>query len=311
MSIWRVVLCLLAIAGPARAEDLPLRWKFAPGDSQRYLMTQTASLDLHLDGASGVVAEVHRVFDFEWSVESVAADGTASISVRVTRVALRVVGPGRQETEYDTQSVEESRGFAATLAPLFKTLLKSELKAEMNPRGELSQLQIPEDLQVLLDSKPPGKALGKLGSKDDFRSLLQLGLPAFPESDSLAVGQQWEEDRQLENVAIGKPTAHTVYQWESIRQHEGEQLAVIVPTISIRLTDSPLRLTDPIAGDQDTQIVGEKNTGEILFNLTAGRLQSSRIELQLELSTPDGGQSVYGTLVHTLAFERLDEAESN
>lgn len=304
MSIWRVMLCLLAIASPAWAEDIPLRWKFTPGDSQLYRMTQTARMDFHLNSESDVVAEVQRVFEFQWSVDTVASDGTASISVQVSRVELRVVGPGGQETEYDTQSDQESRGFAATLAPLFKTLLESELKSQMNTRGELSQLEIPEDLQIVLSSKPAGKALGQLGSEDDFRSLLQLGLPALPESDSSAVGQQWEEDRQLEDVSFGLPRAHNVYRWETTRQHEGEQLAVIVPTTSIHLNE-------PEGGEEGNLIAGQESSGELLFNLTSGRLQSSQLQMQLKLKSIDSGQPDGGTLEHTISFEQLDENEAN
>jgi len=300
MKIWRVVLCLLAITGSAWAEDGSLRWKFTPGDSQLYRMTQAARMDLHLDGESDIVTEVHRVFDFQWSVESVAADGTASISVQVTRVRLHVVGPGGQETQYDTQSDQQSRGFALTLAPLFKTLLESELKAQMNSRGELSQLQIPEDLQNMLSSRPAGKARGQLGSADDFQSLLRLGLPALPESDSFAVGQQWKEERKLENSPFGSPRAQNVYRWEATRQLQEEQLALIVPTTSISLNESAV-------GGEEALITGQESAGEILFNLTAGRLQSSQIEVQLELNSTDGGQPVSGTLVHTVTFEQLDE----
>jgi hypothetical protein len=298
MAIWRVVLCVLAMAGPTWAEDATLRWKFTPGDSQHYRMTQTARMNLKLGGETDVATEVHRVFDFLWSVES--AEGSAALSVKVTRVRLSVTGPGEQLTEYDTQGDQQSRGFVATLAPLFKTLLESELKAQMNPQGELSRLRIPEDLQIMLSSKPAGKALGQLGSEDDFRSLFQLGLPALPKSESFPEGQQWEADRKLQSVSFGSPSAHTVYRWKSTRQDQGEQLAVIVPTTTIRLNATA---TD----DGDDLISGQESDGEILFNLTTGRLQSSQIEMNLELNSADGGQRTSGTLQHTLTFEQLNE----
>ena len=304
MAIWRVALCALAFAGLAQAEDSPLRWKFTPGESQPYRMTQIARLDLNLGGASDIAAEVYRAFDFVWSVESVTADGTAIISVKVLRVTLKVIGPGDQETEYDTASDEISRGYAATLAPLFKALIESELKAEMNSRGELSELQISEELQIALNSKPAGKALGQIGSVDDFRSLLQLGLPVLPESDSFSEGQQWETDRKLEAVPFIIPSAQTIYQWESTRQVEGEQLAVIVPTTSIQMNPTE-------ADEREEMITGQETSGEILFDLTAGRLQSSQVELQLELNSTNVGQSTKGTLVHTLSFEPLEEELSD
>ena len=303
MAIWRVVLCVMSMAGPAWAEDAVLRWKFSPGDSQLYRMTQRARLELKLEGESDVAAEVHRVFDFRWSVESVAAEDVATISVKVTRVRLEVTGPGGQETKYDTESEEPARGFAATLAPLFKILLESELKAEMDSRGELSRLRFPEELQIVLSSKPAGKALGRLGSEDDFRSLLQLGIPALPEGDMLGEGQRWEADRRLENVPFGSPTAHTTYRWETTRQDDGAPLAVIVPTTSLRLNSSE-------AVDKVDLIAGQESAGEILFDLAAGRVQSSQSKIHLELNSTDREQALSGTLVHTLAFEPLEEEET-
>jgi len=304
MAICRVVLCALVLVASAQAEDLPLRWKFTPGESQPYRMTQTAQLDLNLGGASDIAAEVNRVFDFVWSVESVADEGTAIISVNVSRVTLKVVGPGDQETEFDTESDEIARGYAATLAPLFKALIESELKAEMNSRGELSELQIPEELQIALNSKPAGKALGRIGSEDDFRSLLQLGVPVLPESESFGEGEQWETNRKLETVPFGLPSVQTVYRWETTRQAEGEQLAVIVPTTAIRLNAAT-------ADEHEEMITGQETSGEILFDLTAGRLQSSQVELQLELNSTNVGQSTKGTLVHTHSFEPREEELSD
>jgi hypothetical protein len=302
MAIWRILICAIALATPAWAEDTALRWKFTSGDSQQYRMTQTARMNLLVGGDNEVAAEVHRVFDFLWSVESVAADGLATISVKMTRVQLRVTGSGEQKTQYDTQGDEQAGGFAATLAPLFKTLLKSELKSQMNPRGELSDLQIPEDLQILLSSKPAGKAVGQLGSKDDFRSLLKLGLPTLPVSESFAEGQQWEEDHKLEDVSLGSTIAHTIYRWESTKQDEQQRIAVIAPVTTIRL-----KANEP--SDEDNLIADQETNGEILFNLTSGRLESSQVEMKLKLDSVRGGQSASGAIEHMLKFERLDGAE--
>lgn len=301
MAIWRVGLCLLAVTAAVQAQEESLRWRFTAGESQLYRMTQAAHLDLRLSPESDVVTEVRREFDFRWSVAAVEEDGSASIVVQVTRAALRVVGPGGQETEYDTQNDEQPHGYAATLAPLFKTLLESEIKARMNTRGELSELQIPDDLQIVLSSKPAGKALGHLGSEDDFRSLLQLGLPVLPESESFAVGQQWEEERQLANAPLGSAETRNVYRWENVKEQEGERLAVIVPTISASLIDA-------VAGVEKDLITEQKTTGEILFDLTSGRPQSSQIELQLQLESDGDEQPVRSTLVHTVSFGQLDES---
>ena len=300
MAIWRMMLCMLALSGTARAQDELLLWKFTAGDSQLYRMTQTGHMDTNLGGSSDVLAEVHREFDFRWRVEEVLDEGAALIAVQVTRARLKVVGPGGQETEIDTGSDKPARGFAATLAPLFKTLLESELKAKMNTRGEVSELQLSEDLQIALSSKPVGKALGQLGSENDFLSLLQLGMPILPESESIAEGEQWETQRELTNPTFSSATARTVYRWEATRPSDEGQLAVIVPTTTVsfdaQATDSP-----------QPKVSTEKTRGETLFNLAKGRLESSQMELSLKLAAEIGEKPIVSSLADKVTFEKLPE----
>lgn len=301
MVIWRVVCCVLAIVSVTRAEETTLRWRFQPGEKLDYRMMQTAKLDLTLAGGSKLVTKVERTFDFHWSVQSVDPNGMGTIAVQVTAVKLRVMGPGGQEAVYDSAGEEEPRGFAATLIPLFKALLNSELVARVSPRGALIDFEIPEDLETILRRKPAGKALGQLGSAADLESLLRLGLPELPDSD-VTVGGQWEVERSVEVGTLGPLVAHTTYHWESTRDENGEQLARIVATTTIRFVE-PKEGAPVISSEQ------QLSSGEILFNLTAGRLESSARNEGMDLSIDEGGEPATGILEHTLTFDRIKEAD--
>ena len=298
MSIWRTLLCALLLTSAARAEDAALRWRFQDGDHQEYRMTQTAQLSLELAADSPVVTEVRRVIEFSWNVRSVDPNGTATVEVQVTAVQLHVAGPGGQEADYDSAGPDEPRGFAASLTQLFKTLLASQLVAQVNPRAEVFHLEIPEELQAVLRSKPAGKALGQLASADDLESLIRLGMPVLPDAADFALGGKWEVERTVETVPLDSMTAQTTYQWEAVDDSSGDQVARIVPQTAFRFAESTEGKPAITVDDQST-------TGEILFNLTAGRLESSTREEKMSLTTQDGGQSTAGTLEHTLSFERI------
>ncbi len=302
MAIWRTLLCALVVTGAARAEEAALRWQFQAGDSEDYRMTQTAALSLQLAADSQVVTEIHRVFDFHWSVQSVDPNGTATIAVQVTAVKLHVSGPGGQEADYDSQSPDEPRGFAAALATLFKTLLDSQLEAQVNPRAEVVHLEIPEDLQTVLRGKPAGKALGQLASSDDLESLARLGMPVLPDAADFEVGNQWEVQRTVETTPLGSMTAQATYRWDAIRELAGAQVARIVP-------QTVFHFAEPAESQPAITVSEQSTSGEILFNLTAGRLESSTRQETISLSTQDGGQPTTGTLEHTLKFERLSNAD--
>lgn len=302
MAIWRSLLCALVVTSAARAEDTSLRWQFQPGDSQNYRMTQTAKLSLQLAADSQVVTEVSRVLDFHWSVQSVDPNGKATVAVQVTALKLHVAGPGGQVADYDSQSPDEPRGFAATLAQLFKTLLDSQLEAQVNPRAEVVQLEIPEDLQTVLRSKPAGKALGQLASADDLESLARLGMPVLPDAADFAVGDEWEVEHTVETAPLGSMTAQTTYRWDASRESAGDQVARIVP-------QTEFRFAEPAEGEPELAAGEQSTSGEILFNLTAGRLESSSRQEKMSLSTKDGGEPTAGTLEHTLKFERMTNSE--
>lgn len=301
MAIWRILLCVLALSGVARAGETALRWRFQPGEVENYRMTQTAKLELHLPGDNNVVTEVERVFDFRWSVQSVDPNGMGTIAVEVTAVKLHVSGPGGQETDYDSASEDPSHGFAATLGPLFKTMLKSELVARMSSRGEVLELEVPEDLQAMLHSKPAGKALGQLGSAADLESLMRLGMPELPDGD-IAVGDQWEEDRSVECGSLGPLVAQTVYLWEQTHDAEGDQLAVIVPSKEFRFAEAREDAAEVTSNEQ-------LSAGEIEFNLTAGRLESAEWHDGLTLTIHGGDEPTTGVLEHMLEFELVPKAE--
>jgi hypothetical protein len=242
------------------------------------------------------------VFDFHWNVQAVDPNGTATIALQVASINLQVTGPGGQESDYDSSSTDEPRGFAATLAPLFKTLLNSELVARVNVRGEVLELQLPEDLQTVLRSKPAGKALGQLGSEVDLEGLARLGLPALPDSADFSVGDKWEVERTVEMIPLGSMTAHTEYLWDKTSEQDGEQLA----RIALKTT---FRFSAPAEGEPTISSSEQLTSGQILFNLSAGRLESLARDEGMNLSTSNDGSLTAGTLEHSLKFERITNSQ--
>lgn len=298
-----VFLLGLAISSTALAQDISLRWKFSPQASARYSLLQTAKLDLQLQAGGEVDASVEREFKFRWSVEKVEDDGSAWVSVRVDAVRLKVTGPGGQETVFDSEGTEEPRGYAATLAPLFRTLQKSDLKAHLTARGEILDLEVPEDLELVLSTKPVGKALGTLGTKDDLRTLVRLAMPKLAE-ESLSPGDHWTAEQSRDAVPFGAAMSQTEYKLESMETVEGEQLAKIAPRSKIQLIESD-------AGEPEAKIVDQKSTGRLMFNVSVGRPASYELQETLQLETTGADQPASGTIEHSLRLTPLEQRDKN
>lgn len=300
MTIWRSLVCAVLLTGAVQAEDAALRWRFRAGDAERYRMTQTAKLELQLVGDNKISTELERIFEFARTVQEVDPNGTATLAIRVSHVQLHVAGPGGQTADYDSAGESESQGFAGTLVPLFQMLMKSEIQAKINSRGELLEFQLPVDFEALLRSKPPGKAVGQVGSVADFESLAKLGLPPLPAQADFAQGGQWQATRTVELEAVGPVVAETTYRWESTDERDANKIAKIVPATIFRFPATE-------EGKSAVSSTDHMSSGQIHFNLSAGRLESLVSNDALTISTGSGAAA--GTLHHTLKVERVTTSD--
>jgi hypothetical protein len=260
-------------------------------------MTQTAKLELQLVGGSKLTTDVERTFDFIWTVQAVDPNGTATVAIDVTALSLHLSGPGGQEADYDSASEDEPHGFAASLAPLFQALLKAQLIAKLTPRGDLVALEVPEELQTVLRSKPAGKAVGQLGTVSDLESLATLGLPPMPASADTAQGSEWTDQRTVQDAALGPIVAETTYRWESTAEENGDKIARIIPATTFGFPP-------PAEGKPSLSSTEALTSGEILFNLTQGHVQSVAYNDAMDISTHGAGEPTVGTLHHTLTISR-------
>ena len=305
MRALQVFFLLLATSGPAWAQDAPLRWKFKAGDSENYRLTQSARLELNLESGKRVEARVVRELEWQWKVSKAERDGSAWISVKVTSVRLKVTGPAGEETKFDSKSKEEPRGFAATLAPLFRTLMKSELEARMSSQGEVDivDFKIPKDLEIVINTKPVGKALGTIASKEDLLPLVNLTLHALPDSPRNE-NQVWRAKQSRDTLPFGSTEATTIYRFESLDESAGKQIVTIIPETTIRFIDA--EATKPVP-----RITSQESSGEILFDVTSGRVLSHDSTETLELETTGGGQSATGSLRHELKIEIIEASTAD
>ena len=183
-----LLVALLSLAGnigidSAAAE--PLVWKFAEGDQHHFQMVQETMLSMDLGVAGEVTTEVKQTFDITWEVESVAEDGAAQLTQRITRVQMAVNAPGQADLSYDTDLKEQPQGYAAMLAPTIEALRSSPIKATMTPRGEISDVEIPEALIEAISRGSAGAVPGSLGTSEGYLSFFQQNSIVLPEEANL------------------------------------------------------------------------------------------------------------------------------
>ena len=285
----------LVLVSTARAAE-PLVWKFAAGDVHHYQMLQNMTMTINM-GAGDQVSTIAQDIDMTWAVDSLKADGAAVVTQRINRMQMKINSAG-QEMKFDSAAETPMPGpQGALLEPIFKALTSSEFEVTMTPRGEITDVEVPEELIQALQTAPgANKLLGDLGTKEGFKNLVRQGSLALPAK--LEDGEIWTTKVEMASPAIGKQSVETTYRYKGPREVEGDTLEVFIPSMEMEFGDG---------GESGTiEIVKQDSAGEILFNRKAGRMQSSVISQNLDMKVTEAGQQASLKLNHKVELKWVD-----
>jgi hypothetical protein len=285
------VLLLLLLCPSASA--ITLAWKFAAGDEENYRLTQSAKLSSGEGDALKQFAAIEQELDIKWKVLEVDEQGTATITVQIAAMSMLASGPDGQEVRFDSESTEEPQGYAAILRPLGKRLSESEVQLKMSPRGEVTDVKIPDELSEAVKSVPGGKKFAEDGGVTSFESLARLGSPMMFPVEDLSAETTWNEKREIELPVLGKVASEFVYTVEE---------PIAEDRVSI---DQMLKLDASKAeGDLRLKLVNQESAGTIDFNVAVGRPELSNLSYRAEFEQKSQGQSRM-KLEHTIEFRRV------
>jgi hypothetical protein len=286
---------LLAITFAPLAFAANLAWKFTPGDEQNYRLTQSSRLD---DAAAEnkQLASIEQSLDLTWKVLEVSEAGEAKISLAVTAFSLVAKGPGGQDVHYDSESTEEAQGYAAMLAPIGKRLADSPLVFKMNAQGEISDVQLPEELAEAVKSVPGGKKFAQDGGLASFETLARLGAPLNPPAGEVTAEQTWAAIRNMEVPVLGMTKAEFTYK-------------VASPISEEEITIEQHLLLALAGTEQVAKLDNQKSSGTIVWDAVKGRPETSTLNYEVEIDqTESEGGSL--KLEQNTEFRRLaDETQ--
>lgn len=251
-----------------------LEWKFTPGEVQNYHLTQSAILTEGDGEAFESIASVKQELDIVWTVKEVSDDGTAIIAIMIPTFTIVATGPNGQEVRYDSTSEEEPQGYAAMLMPLGKELSSIEVEFKMSPRGEVSELKIPQGLLDVVKSVPSGKKYAQDGGLKSFEAIARLGAPVLLPEGEVENKQTWNESQEIDLPLLGQLTAKFDY---TVKESADKETILVDQKLTI----------DPAAEDsQKLEIVNQESSGTLEFNTAEGLPESSTLNFTLEQSKP-------------------------
>ena len=287
-TVAAVLLGAVALTQPADAATL--RWKFKAGQTLHYQTDQTTLSQVQFNGKQ-IKATNNRTIDMTWKVETVAPDGTAEITMTYDRMRAKVDLPNGAG-EYDSKSEKAPNAFiTSTVVPEAKLLVGSTFKFKMNPRGEISEVRVPESLvKSLTESSPQAGAAGSLLSEEGLKNQIRESSPALP-AEELAVGKSWSRPTRMPPSPIGVVTIDKVYTYEGPGDG-GEKL-------TLKITRA---YTPPERPEYEFKVDEQDGKGTILFDNAAGRITSSSVTEKIK-TTVTGQSPQFGRVTQVESTE--------
>jgi hypothetical protein len=255
MTVVRSLLALalvVLVAGSAQADGkkLLLRYKFTPGETVRWQVTNRVEFKTSVSGHTQRTSTLSTSVK-AWAAKEVDAAANATTLVNtVDHVNMRQQFSGRAEVEYDSsKDTQPPAGFEAVAASVGVPL--SEFK--LDNRGEMLTRSV-------LNRSP--------GFNDSENRAITMPLPAEP----VGVGDHWELPYPIriptESGAVVTVQARDYYKVESIT---GTLVKIASETQILSPVDRP---------DVRVKLVQQTGRGHVWFDAALGRVM--RIELVVD-----------------------------
>jgi Family of unknown function (DUF6263) len=284
------------VATSVQAQE-PLRWKFKVGEKLDYNMVQ--EMQMSASGAAlpqEMKTSMRQEMNMTWDVQGVdEKSGEAVIRQKFDRVKMKMTTPVGG-FEYDSKSEEAPTGLGAMIAPMYKAMTEGEFEITMTSRGEVKDVKIPEQVITALKNSPNAAAMGDIASADGFKKMISQGALVLPEK-APKKGETWTTKVEMKNPAVGKQTVETTYQYEGTKDIKGTNFAVIKPQLKMEFENQaaakPGEPQQPAAQqNMQMKIKEQSSDGEVLFNIAAGRLQSTSLKQNVTIEASVNGQPI-------------------
>jgi hypothetical protein len=263
-SILAVVL-LLMLGENGNSQEL--RWKFEPGQKLNYSMVQEMTISSVGGPFGNQNVTMNQEMDMIWHVVRMTDDGNAIVSQKFDRMKMKMtLPPPVGVLEYDSKSEAAPTGVAAMFTPMYQALAKAEFELTMTPRGEIKDVKVPDDVIAALKNSPGGMAMGDMATPEGFKKMISQGALVLPEN-APKPGDEWSTKVEVNNPMGGKQIIETTYRYEGTKDVDGVTLAVFEPTLKMSFEGNP-----------QMKVTAQESSGEILFNVEAGRLHSSTLD---------------------------------
>jgi hypothetical protein len=294
-------LAVLTVAGGASLsalQDVTLRYRWNPGETVRYRMSQEATSQISGIPGGGEFNVVQNTSQtFRAVTKSVAADGSATIEQIIDSVRMEMQGP-MGNLVFDSEKKDAAPGspLDAAMKQIFTPMVGATFTLVMSPAGTVQRVdgfsKVAEKMFAGMSDDPQAAGIfaGLKGSMNDeaVKGLFAQSFGEMPQRPVKA-GDTWKNSFTIPNPAVGSMTTTMDATLQGMEGTGADQVAKIATKLTVS-QDPNAKGTMPMGL---TVKLGEATgTGEILFDVGKGQMRRSvtRMDMAMNMSgsAPDG-----------------------
>jgi len=287
LCVGLLALCALAAIAAttsvARAQE-PLRWKFKVGDKLDYDTAQNMEINVTGTPQGDIKMTTDQQMDLKWEVVEVNDQGEAKVQQKVDRIQMKMSAPMGQGFEYDSQAKEPPVGSAAMAASMFQPMTKGTFEFTITPRGEVKDVKVPEEVLAVIKNTPQAAQMGDLATPEGIQKMMMQEMMVLPEK-APAAGETWSTKTEVAIPVVGKQTVETTYTFTGMKEVEGKQYAAIQAQRKMNFAKTENQQMQLNMKDQSSD-------GEVLFNVSEGRLGTSTLNQNITMEAMVAGQTI-------------------
>jgi hypothetical protein len=310
------VVAILVGASSAYGQDATLRYRWVNGDEVRYRLSQQSNTTVTgLPGVGEMTTDQSNVQVFHMTVEDVAADGSATLRQTFESVHMEMSSPAGKAVFDSAAADKPTDPIAAAIGTTMSAMIGESITIVLLPTGAVTRVEgmsrILDKVMKTLPQNPAmaqaiGQFKGMMGD-DAMRGLFEQSFMKFPDR-AVKAGETWTGQFKMSNPIFGALTTTMTSTLKGIESVGGASIARI--TVMIAMAQDAEAKPSGLPG-MTAKLADSKGEGEILFDITKGRLQKSSFKSEMpvtmSLPGPAGGDLNSQMLVrNTITMEIVE-----
>jgi hypothetical protein len=311
------VVAILVGVSSTYGQDATLRYRWTNGDEVRYRLSQQGSTTVTgLPGVGEMTTDQSSVQVIRLTVEDIATDGSSTLRQTFESMRMEVNTPAGKAVFDSAAADTPIDPIAAAMGMTMSAMIGESITIVLLPTGAVSRVEgmsrILDKIMKTLPQNPAvaqtiGQLQGMMGD-DAMRSLFEQSFMKFPDR-AVKAGETWTGQFKMSNPMFGALTTTLTSTLQGVEASNGASIARITATIAMAqdAQASPTGLPGLTA-----KLADSRGEGEILFDITKGRLQKSSFKTEMpvtmSMTSPAGGDINSQMLVrNTVTMEIVEK----